>query len=275
MGRITTNKKIAFTATSPISQKNDIFMQERPIKVSGCIVPGLDPHGGKKVCQDNYTYIFLKDLLLCALFDGHGPEGEIISTYCINFTNSFFPEHIAEFIKSPKEMLIKMLEECDKTLRNDPSIAHELSGSTAVVLLLTNKVIHTASLGDSRSILGTLVSKGFTLPPPANKFCRVFKIFRELKPIPLTVDQKPNHDEEFIRIREAGGMVERVTDIMGNTYGPFRVWKPNSDLPGLAMSRSIGDGLAKTLGVISTPVYHYFTLYPESDQYIIMASDGL
>lgn len=33
----------------------------------------------------------------------------------------------------------------------------------------------------------------------------------------------------------------------------MRVWMKNEDYPGLAMSRSFGDKLAKSLGVIATP----------------------
>lgn len=42
--------------------------------------------------------------------------------------------------------------------------------------------------------------------------------------------------------------------------GPYRVWQRDVDMPGLAMSRSIGDIMAKQLGVIAEPdiqFYHY------------------
>ena len=259
----------------PISLKIDIFIQDRPIKITGCILPGACPHGEKKVCQDNYIYLFHHNLILCALFDGHGPVGEEISSYCVNFTNTYFSVNILGFVNSPKEALINLLEECDKTLRSTSSIDHTLSGSTAVAILLTSKDIHSASLGDSRGILGTLAEDFFPSHPPKNKFCRKFNATRALKSTLLTIDQKPNHNEEYSRIIQAGGTVERFRDIMGNSFGPVRVWKPDCDVPGLAMSRSIGDGIGKTIGVISTPIYHHFSLYPDSDQYIVIASDGI
>lgn len=46
------------------------------------------------------------------------------------------------------------------------------------------------------------------------------------------------------------------------------------DIPGLAMSRSVGDTVAHTAGVISDPEMHVVELTPE-DKVIVWASDGL
>ena len=57
---------------------------------------------------------------------------------------------------------------------------------------------------------------------------------------------------------------------------PFRVWSPVVDLPGLAMSRSIGDGMAKGLGVIAEPEVKIFYTSPEAKlASIVLASDGI
>jgi hypothetical protein len=40
---------------------------------------------------------------------------------------------------------------------------------------------------------------------------------------------------------------------MGKAAGPYRVWLQLDDIPGIAMSRSIGDFVASTVGVISNP----------------------
>lgn len=213
-------------------------------------------------------------MLLCGLFDGHGPIGEKISEHASKFISSFFLSNTQNFLDNPKQALTQMLEECDEALEQT-KLNYSLSGSTAVVVLLTSNSIHTASLGDSRAILGTLAEMSFALPAPSNKYCRTWTVNRVLKPIPLTVDQKPNHEEEFLRIRKAGGCVEKVKDIMGHGIGPYRVWLPDQDMPGLAMSRSIGDKIGKDIGVIATPVYHFFTVYHETDQFIVMASDGI
>lgn len=39
----------------------------------------------------------------------------------------------------------------------------------------------------------------------------------------------------------------------GESNGPYRVWLKNEGYPGLAMSRSIGDFVCESVGVISDP----------------------
>ena len=57
--------------------------------------------------------------------------------------------------------------------------------------------------------------------------------------------------------------------------GPLRVWiGPRKNRYGLAMTRSIGDGLGKKKGVISTPEVSVQAV-TESSKMIIIASDGL
>ena len=58
--------------------------------------------------------------------------------------------------------------------------------------------------------------------------------------------------------------------------GPPRVWLGHMDVPGLAMSRSLGDGVAHTAGVSSEPeFYEYEFNKGREDQILVMASDGL
>ena len=42
--------------------------------------------------------------------------------------------------------------------------------------------------------------------------------------------------------------------------GPMRVWLKNEEIPGLAMSRSLGDRIAHTVGVTCTPEIQEFIL---------------
>ena len=57
-------------------------------------------------------------------------------------------------------------------------------------------------------------------------------------------------------------------------YGPPRVWISNLDYPGIAMSRSLGDSVAGSIGVISVPDITETEIRPQ-DKFIIMGSDGL
>ena len=70
----------------------------------------------------------------------------------------------------------------------------------------------------------------------------------------MSEDQKPDNPEELQRIVGSGGRVQQMADHLGNPVGPFRVWEMNSETPGLAMSRSIGDGAGRKIGVIATPI---------------------
>jgi serine/threonine protein phosphatase PrpC len=54
----------------------------------------------------------------------------------------------------------------------------------------------------------------------------------------------------------------------------MRVWAPNDDMPGLAMSRSMGDGLAHSVGVTPIPEITQYDVQPE-DRFLIIASDGI
>ena len=44
-------------------------------------------------------------------------------------------------------------------------------------------------------------------------------------------------------------MVESYRSITGAQLGPFRVWVKGATYPGLAMSRSLGDLIAASVGV--------------------------
>lgn len=56
--------------------------------------------------------------------------------------------------------------------------------------------------------------------------------------------------------------------------GPARVWLMHQDVPGLAMSRSLGDAVAGSVGVIAEPEVLEFQLTPE-DKFMVLASDGV
>ena len=56
--------------------------------------------------------------------------------------------------------------------------------------------------------------------------------------------------------------------------GPQRVWLKEEEVPGLAMTRSFGDRVAATVGVISEPEIKEFE-FNENDKFMIIASDGI
>lgn len=55
-----------------------------------------------------------------------------------------------------------------------------------------------------------------------------------------------------------GGRIFPYQDEDGQPVGPSRVWLQHQNIPGLAMTRSFGDYVASTVGVIDEPeIYNY------------------
>mmetsp|Transcript_20476 Transcript_20476/g.19801 ORF Transcript_20476/g.19801 Transcript_20476/m.19801 type:complete len:570 (-) Transcript_20476:129-1838(-) len=87
------------------------------------------------------------------------------------------------------------------------------------------------------------------------------RIFGESTVIPLSYDHKPDMPAEKAVILEAGGRVKEV-------HGTARVYLALDDVPGLAMSRSLGDYVAHSAGVSSIPEitqYDLTALYDHQD----------
>ncbi|KAK1576487.1 hypothetical protein Q3G72_014310 [Acer saccharum] len=116
------------------------------------------------------------------------------------------------------------------------AVAPETVGSTAVVALVCSSHIIVANCGDSRAVL-----------------CR------GKEPMALSIDHKPNREDEYARIEASGGKV-----IQWNGHRVFGV---------LAMSRSIGDRYLKPW-IIPEPEIMFIPRARE-DECLILASDGL
>jgi serine/threonine protein phosphatase PrpC len=76
--------------------------------------------------------------------------------------------------------------------------------------------------------------------------------------------------EEKERIRQCNGRVHCLAD----EPGVHRVWLPNRESPGLAMSRALGDYCVKDHGVISAPEVTQRRIRGR-DQFVILATDGV
>jgi serine/threonine protein phosphatase PrpC len=92
----------------------------------------------------------------------------------------------------------------------------------------------------------------------------------------LSNDHKLNIETECERIIESGGRVQSFKDTQNpnESIGPRRVWLPDQEIPGLAMSRSMGDEVAHSVGVSAVPEVLEFTL-GVSDRFVVIGSDGL
>ena len=89
----------------------------------------------------------------------------------------------------------------------------------------------------------------------------------------MSRDHKPHCADEAQRIIKYGGRIDTYRNSKGLPYGPLRVWN-NSNVPGLAMTRSMGDWVARSIGVIDKPEIFNFTL-EIMDKVLLIGSDGV
>jgi serine/threonine protein phosphatase PrpC len=77
------------------------------------------------------------------------------------------------------------------------------------------------------------------------------------------------------RILQYNGRISQYFDEESRSFiGPKRIWLKNSDIPGLAMTRSFGDLIAHSVGVIAEPEIGVYD-YTGNEKFVIVASDGV
>ncbi|CAG9332660.1 unnamed protein product [Blepharisma stoltei] len=279
---------VEFTVTNPVFAYSKRFnIDNKTLWASACVLPGFDPKGEiPKTCQDSCTFLNDENSVLLALFDGHGPEGDKVAKRCGEVTEKFFLTRKSRFEDDPMRLLNEITKRCDDDVQGSTKLDAYYSGATEVLVYYHNESLYCASLGDSRAILATTEPPETSPAPTALwgeekkvldevKIRRNSEVNSKIKAIQLTKDQKPEDPEEHARIIKSGGRVQRTRDQNGNQIGPFRVWESTVNAPGLAMSRSIGDGMGTRIGVISTPICTEYQLKAESDYFIVVASDGI
>ncbi len=85
---------------------------------------------------------------------------------------------------------------------------------------------------------------------------------------------------------QCNGRVDSFREPNGDPIGPARVWLRTENVPGLAMSRSIGDLVAASVGVSAEPGNSFIPTHPillefyefemsPDDKFLIIASDGI
>lgn len=187
----------------------------------------------------------IKGIYLFAVCDGHGPEGHLVAR--------FIKEHLGDLVEKaliaylPLHALEQAFEKLyEKLMESDIDVSY--SGSTLVSVLVYGDLVVCANVGDSRAIIAN------------KKSSWSFKI--------LSHDHKPENETEASRILNAGGRIKSM-------FGPgLRIWLADRDIPGLSITRSIGDLACRSIGLISKPEIIYKRLIP-FDQLIILATDGI
>ena len=226
---------------------------KKNIKINECTKAGCSGPGIVKTNQDAYfvkeNFLNNKDYLFIGVCDGHGEQGHVVSNYVINK----LPSYIKDL---SNESIIEAFKKINKEIYSSSKMDSNMSGTTVVSIIITPNNIICVNLGDSRASLFRYENGLY--------YCRN-----------LSRDHKPCEPDESKRIINNGGRVKKCYDEEHKRFiGPDRVWVKNKEEPGLAMTRSLGDKIAHTIGVIDEPEFKTFN-YDGMEKYIIIASDGL
>ena len=279
---ITTPIKNPFNSNSnnqtPNKQiNNNIYKKGNSIKsVHYLCRPGSEEDGSIKTNQDTYLALSNvnnnKNFSIFAVLDGHGPHGHLISKYAsqsisqkiINHPSIKSIQNIDNIYINLKKNNFEIIKQAfistDNQLKINSTFDVEDSGTTCVLVIIIGSHLICANVGDSRAIVVYDENNDSNLS--------------YLKIVPLSIDFKPDIPEEKNRIINSGGIVDQIKNYRGIGTGPMRVFSPGKNSPGLAMSRSIGDTIAKKLGVIAEPDIIEYELN-EKSKFVIMCSDGI
>ncbi|CAG9319239.1 unnamed protein product [Blepharisma stoltei] len=199
----------------------------------------------------------IKGQYLFAVCDGHGVFGHEVSGFLKEklpiAVEQGLPENDSQ-INLYAQALVNGILTVERLVQ-ESMINAEFSGSTLVSLFIRGSSIICGNVGDSRAVL-------------AQKYENAWNT------VDLSRDHKPDLPDESARIIRANGRIEPYYDDNGQPLGPYRVWLHDQQIPGLAMSRSIGDLVAKSVGVSAEPEIVIRKLEPQ-DKFIILASDGV
>ncbi|OIW00884.1 hypothetical protein TanjilG_22682 [Lupinus angustifolius] len=227
--------------------------------------------GRKGINQDALTvweeFTGEKDMIFCGVFDGHGPLGHKFSQsirdnlpsklsaafqMAQQNTTSYGENQHNMSVASWEESFFKSFIEMDEELALKVDYDGFSGGSTAVTIIKQKDQLIIGNLGDSRAVLCTRADDNHFVP------------------VQLTVDLKPDIPCEALRIVNCGGRVFAAEE----DPGVKRLWMPEEDCPGLAMSRAFGDFCLKNCGLTSIPDLVYRKINKQ-DQFVVLATDGV
>ena len=229
---------------------------------------GKSEDGFTKVNQDSFLVLQseynLKDFNIFCVMDGHGINGHLVSRYLMKYINLFFKNNkkmnasnqnedsiYQRLKKSDYHILRRLFRHAERDLHKKTKIDANFSGTTCVMVAQIGDRFICANIGDSRAIM--------------------IKTGNEI--VPLSIDQKPDDPEESKRIVQNGGEISQYEED-GEKSGPYRIWKKGEVYPGIAMSRSVGDFIATSLGVV--PEAKFIEEKIDQDcKFIVVASDGI
>lgn len=215
--------------------------------------------GRRPYQQDDYliiTNLFgLKDTHLFAVFDGHGDDGAKASQYIKKILPDFLNKYQSKFLEDSRATLNIIYDEMADMLCENEDIDTYISGTTAVIAIFHDNKLIISNVGDSRVVVGLEDEKG------------------NITAKQMTVDHNCYNKEEYDRIIAKGGRVEAL-QFGEESFGPLRIFKGSLPYPGLVVSRSLGDEVARRLGVISKPDINIIEI-DDKLKFCVLATDGV
>lgn len=202
------------------------------------------------------------DMHFFAALDGHGHFGRdvsqtILQTFPVELEKKLAP--FTELEELTDEVVCTLLRDCIDNVHTSllkTRIPLQHSGTTFCGSLIFDNTIYTLNVGDSQSMMVTR--------NPNEDY-----IIHD-----LNVLHSPDKPLERKRIEENNGVVHKLPGIPSEEAGPYRVWLPDMSGPGLAMSRSLGDTVAHSVGVSHEPTFNIQRI-DETCKYVLWASDGV
>ncbi|KAK2645603.1 hypothetical protein Ddye_020798 [Dipteronia dyeriana] len=202
------------------------------------------------------------------VFDGHGEFG----AHCSQFVKRKLCENLlrnSKFHLDPVDACHSAFLATNSQLHAD-FLDDSMSGTTAITVLVRGRTIYVANSGDSRAVLAEKRGP------------------EELVAVDLSIDQTPFRADELERVKMCGARVLTLDQIEGlknpdvQCWGteegddgdPPRLWVPNGMYPGTAFTRSIGDSVAETIGVVANPEIVVLEL-TKDHPFFVLASDGV
>lgn len=201
------------------------------------------------------------------VFDGHGEFGAPCS--------QFVKRKLCENLLRNSKFHVDAVEACNSGFLTTNSQLHDdtlddsMSGTTAITVLVRGRTIYVANSGDSRAVIAERRGE-------------------ELVAVDLSIDQTPFRADELERVKLCGARVLTLDQIEGlknpnvQCWGteegddgdPPRLWVPHGMYPGTAFTRSIGDSIAETIGVVANPEIVVLEL-TANHHFFVLASDGV
>lgn len=193
-------------------------------------IVGYDPDVADKVNQDAAFSLALERYVFCGVLDGHGKRGHLLNAYLCPFIERTLKEKL---VNNPdplnlSSLLEETFEEAQQSALIDENVPAGRSGTTCVTSVFDKNtgMIYTANVGDSRCIVGYYDTSSI------NDTWYVEALSE------ATTTGCP---EERERIEQGEGRIDKGGNVW---YGPV----------GIAMTRSLGNGVMKRANILSKPV---------------------